>query len=87
MQWHGVKKGEAHDFYAGDISVEGPHPLLSSGGNNGTGRLRTALFTDCIEQLRGTAGKRRVKVRADTAFACGVLSGVCGSVVFARHAD
>ncbi|MDP2727638.1 MAG: hypothetical protein Q8P59_08850, partial [Dehalococcoidia bacterium] len=29
FQWHGVKKGEAHDFYAGDISVEGPHPFLS----------------------------------------------------------
>ena len=37
FQWHGVKRGEAHDFYADDIRVEGPHPFLSSGGNNGTG--------------------------------------------------
>jgi hypothetical protein len=29
FQWRGVKRGEAHDFYAGDISVEGPNPLSS----------------------------------------------------------
>ena len=56
FQWHGVKRGDAFAFYAGDIRVEGPHPLCSSGGNLGTGRLRTAMYTDSIEQLRGTAG-------------------------------
>lgn len=66
FQWHGVGWGEAHDFYAGDISVEGPHPYLSSGGNNGTGRNRFAHYWDCIVQLRGTAGKRQVKVKAET---------------------
>ncbi len=55
FQWHGVKWGEAHDFYADDIRVEGPHPFLSSGGNNGTGRNRAVLFSDSMEQLRGTA--------------------------------
>ena len=54
-------------FYAGDIRVEGPHPFCSSGGNLGNGRTRTAMYTDCIEQLRGTAGARQVKVRAETA--------------------
>ena len=66
--WHGVKRGDAFQFYAGDIRVEGPHPFCSSGGNLGTGRLRTAMYTDSIEQLRGTAGARQVKVRAETAW-------------------
>jgi Thiolase C-terminal domain-like len=37
FQWHGVKRGDAFAFYAGDIRVEGPHPFSSSGGNLGTG--------------------------------------------------
>ena len=69
FRWHGVKRGEALDFYAGDIRVEGPHPFSSSGGNLGTGRLRTAMWTDSIEQLRGTACPRQVRIRADTAVA------------------
>src|SRR5215472_1952887 len=52
FQWHGIKRGEAFAFYAGDIRVEGPHPFCSSGGNLGTGRCRTAMYTDSIEQLR-----------------------------------
>ena len=48
FQWHGVKLGEAHDFYADDIRVEGPHPFLSSGGNNGTGRNRAVLYADSM---------------------------------------
>ena len=27
FQWHGVKRGDAFAFYAGDIRVEGPHPF------------------------------------------------------------
>lgn len=71
MQWHGVKRGEAHDFYAGDIRVEGPHPLSSSGGNNGNGRTRYWMHTDCIQQLQGRAGKRQVRIKAETAFSGG----------------
>ena len=67
LQWHGVKRGEAHDFWAGDISVEGPHPFSSSGGNCGNGRTRTWLHTDCIQQLRGQAGDRQVRIKAETA--------------------
>ena len=61
FQWHGVKRGDAFAFYAGDIRVEGPHPFCSSGGNLGTGRCRTAMYTDSIEQLRGTADARQVR--------------------------
>jgi Thiolase C-terminal domain-like len=61
FEWHGVKRGDAFAFYAGDIRVEGPHPFSSSGGNLGSGRTRTAMYTDSIEQLRGTAGARQVR--------------------------
>jgi hypothetical protein len=53
FQWHGVKRGDAFAFYAGDIRVEGPHPFSSSGGNLGNGCTHTAMYTDSIEQLRG----------------------------------
>ena len=72
FQWHGVKRGESFDFYAGDIRVEGPHPFNSSGGNLGYGRTRTAMYTDIVEQLRGIAGARQVTVKAET--------GACGQV-------
>lgn len=67
--WHGVGKGEAKDFVKEDISVEGPHPIHSGGGNLGNGRTRTAMYIDSMEQLRGTAGRRQVNVKAETAIA------------------
>jgi hypothetical protein len=69
FQWHGVKQGEAKEFVKGDISVEGPHPIHSGGGNLGAGRCRTAMYIDGIEQLRGTAGRRQVNTRHETAIA------------------
>ncbi len=75
FQWHGVKEGDAKDFVKGDISVEGPHPFVSGGGNLGNGRTRTAMYIDGIEQLRGTAGKRQVKVKAETAI-CAYAPGL-----------
>jgi hypothetical protein len=69
FQWHGVKRGDAFAFYASDIRVEGPHPLCSSGGNFGNERTRTAMYTHSIEQLRGAAGERQVRARAETALA------------------
>ncbi|MDA0815886.1 MAG: hypothetical protein O2924_04895 [Chloroflexi bacterium] len=70
FQWHGLKQGDAKDFVQGDITVKGPHPLFSGGGNLGNGRTRSAMYIDGIEQLRGTAGPRQVNVRAETAI-CG----------------
>jgi hypothetical protein len=85
FQWHGVKLGEAHDFYADDIRVEGPHPFLSSGGNNGTGRNRAVLFSDSMEQLRGTAGPRQVTVRAETALAGCNTPDSCGFIMLSKY--
>ena len=87
LQWHGVKKGEAHDFYKEDIRVEGPHPFLSSGGNNGSGRTRTAIFTDCMEQLQERAGPRQVQIRHETALAGGVLPHWSGWTMFGINPD
>src|SRR5262249_13889063 len=72
-------------FYAGDIRVEGPHPFCSSGGNLGNGRTRTAMYTDSIEQLRGTAGARQVTVRAETALAAFTTPSNGGWIMFGKH--
>jgi acetyl-CoA acetyltransferase len=85
FQWHGVKRGDAFGFYAGDIRVEGPHPLCSSGGNLGTGRCRTAMYTDSIEQLRGTAGARQVRIRAETALAAFTTPSSGGWIMFGKN--
>ena len=84
FQWHGVKRGDAFAFYAGDIRAEGPHPFCSSGGNLGTGRCRTAMYTDSIEQLRGTAGARQVTVRAETALAAFTTPSSGGWIIFGK---
>ena len=82
FQWHGVKRGDAFAFYAGGIRVEGPHPFCSSGGNLGNGRTRTAMYTDSIEQLRGTAGARQW---AETALAGFTTPSSGGWIMFGKE--
>ena len=84
-QWHGVKRGDAFAFYAGDIRVEGPHPFSSGGGNLGNGRTRSAMYTDSIEQLRGTAGPRQVTVRAETALAAFTTPSSGGWIMLSKY--
>ena len=60
LGYRGIKFGEALDFYQTDISIEGPSPILPSGGNIGSGRSRFWMHTDCIQQLQGRAGARQV---------------------------
>ena len=69
----------------GDIRVEGPHPFCSSGGNLGIGRCRTAMYTDSIEQRRGTAGPRQVTVRAETALAAFTAPSSGGWIMFGKE--
>jgi hypothetical protein len=85
FQWQGVKPGDAFAFYASDIRGEGPHPFFSSGGNLGYGRTRTAMYTDSIEQLRGTAAARQVRVRAETALAAFTTPGNGGWILFGKY--
>jgi acetyl-CoA acetyltransferase len=87
LQWHGVKRGDAHDFYAGDISVEGPHPFMPSGGNNGSGRTRWWHYVDSIQQVQGRAGQRQVKVRAETSLAGGPMPMGGDWMIFAKNPD
>ena len=60
LGYRGIKNGEALDFYQTDISIEGPNPILPSGGNIGSGRSRFWMHTDCIQQLQGRAGARQL---------------------------
>jgi acetyl-CoA acetyltransferase len=60
LGYRGIKFGEALDFYQTDISIEGPNPVLPSGGNIGSGRSRFWMHTDCIQQLQGRAGARQI---------------------------
>ena len=53
LGWRGVKRGEARDFYVGDIIDEGTNSFISSGGNNGSGRTSWWIHTDSIQQLQG----------------------------------
>lgn len=60
LGYRGIKFGEALDFYQTDISIEGPNPVLPSGGNIGSGRSRFWMHTDSIQQLQRRAGARQV---------------------------
>ncbi|MSQ40833.1 MAG: hypothetical protein EXR55_04090 [Dehalococcoidia bacterium] len=80
FRWRGVNKGEAHDLYAMDITPQGPNPLNTGGGNMGTGRMRTAFFSDPIEQIQGRAGARQAK-KAEIAVTHGVLPGNAATIV------
>ena len=85
--WRGVKRGDAHAFYADDISLKGPNPLNSGGGNMGTGRMRTVFITDPMEQLQGRAGERQVAIKAETAVTIGVLPINAGALAFSTVPD
>jgi len=74
LGYRGIKFGEALDFYQTDISIEGPNPVLPSGGNIGSGRSRFWMHTDCIQQLQGRAGARQVTgVRPEIAVSGGPM--------------
>jgi acetyl-CoA acetyltransferase len=65
LRYAGIERGEALDLYQTDISIEGPNPVSPSGGNAGSGRTRTWMHTDCIQQLQGRAGARQIKKKAE----------------------
>jgi hypothetical protein len=45
------------------------------------------MYTDSIEQLRGAAGARQVKVRAETALAAFTTPSNGGWIMFGKHAS
>ena len=72
LRYRGMQPGDALDFYQTDISIEGPNPILSSGGNIGSGRSRFWMHTDCMQQIQGRAGR------------AGIDRGEAGSCRFGR---
>lgn len=71
FEFFGVKKGECLDFFQTDISINGPTPMNTGGGNLGNGRTRYWMWTDTIQQLQGRAGKRQMKIDARVGVAGG----------------
>jgi hypothetical protein len=88
-QWQKrVKSGTTQNKYISSqmrSRADVRHPFCSSGGNLGSGRTRTAMYTDSIEQLRGAAGARQVKVRAETALAAFTTPSNGGWIMFGKH--
>ena len=74
LRYRGMQPGEALDFYQKDISIEGPDPILPSGGNIGSGRSRFWMHTDCIQQIQGRAGARALTgVKSEVAVSGGPM--------------
>jgi hypothetical protein len=82
-----LRRGEAHAFYAGDISLAGPNPINSSGGNMGTGRMHTVFIIEPLEQFQGRDGPRQVSIKAEVALTIGVLPGNAASLAFSTNPD
>lgn len=62
----GIKKGEALDYFESeDFGLKSKYPISPSGGNAGSGRTRTWMHTDCIQQISGRAGERQISVPAE----------------------
>ena len=80
FRWRGVKRGEAHDFYAEDITPQGPNPFCTCGGNMGTGRMRTAYFSNAMEQIQGRAGALQAQ-KSDIVVTVGVTPGTAATIV------
>jgi hypothetical protein len=57
FQWHGVKRGDAFAFLRARYQRREPAPVLLERRQSGDRACRTAIYTDSIEQLGGTAGR------------------------------
>ena len=88
IQYRGVGRGEALDFFQGDISIEGPNPVSPSGGNCGSGRTHCWMYTDTIQQLQGRANARALTgVKAETAIAGGTMPHGIEAMVWSATPD
>jgi hypothetical protein len=63
----------------------GTAPVLLERRQSGNGRTRTAMYTDGIEQLHGTADARHIRVRAETALAAFTTPSSGGWIMFGKH--
>jgi hypothetical protein len=81
----GVKRGEGLDFYQTDISINGPNPVSPSGGNIGCGRTRWWMHSDSIQQIRGTAGARQIRIPAEVGISGGFEPWWSNFIVWSKH--
>ena len=90
LGWRGIGRGDALHFYQGDISIEGPNPVSSSGGNRGSGRTRIWMHTDSIQQLQQRAGARQVHLkngRPETAVSGGPMPQLGDFTIWGTNPD
>jgi hypothetical protein len=84
FQWHGVKPAmPSRSTQAISGSRDRTRSLRAAAIGNG--RTRTAMYTDSIEQLRGMAGARQVRVRAETALAAFTTPSSGGWITFGKQ--
>ncbi len=83
----GLKRGEALDFFQGDISIEGPNPVSPSGGNIGSGRTRFWNHTDSIQQIQGRAGARQISIPAETGISGGFMPFWSNFIIWSATPD
>jgi hypothetical protein len=69
----------------GRYQGRGTRPVLLERRQFGERAHPLAMYTDSIEQLRGTAGARQVKVRAETALAAFTTPSSGGWIMFGKH--
>ncbi len=87
LRYAGVKRGEALDFYQTDITNSGPNPVSPSGGNIGSGRTRTWMHTDSIQQIQGRAGARQITKAAEIGVSGGPMPDQGNFTVWSASPD
>jgi hypothetical protein len=78
-----LKKYQSIQHQRRQLNVIFGNGLRQLGVRNG--RTRTAMYTDSIEQLCGTAGARQVRVRAETALAAFTTPSSGGWIMFGKY--
>jgi len=87
INYAGMKEGEALDFFQGDITIEGPHPVSPSGGNIGGGRTRFWNHTDSMQQIQGRAGARQMKKKVETGISGGFMPFWSNFIIWSATPD
>lgn len=79
-------KGEAAEYVRStDLSLNGSHPLNTSGGHLSESYMQGwALFTEAVRQIRGECGARQLKKADNILYTC--AAPICSGVIFSSEA-
>jgi len=80
------RRGYALDLYQEDISINGPHPVSPSGGNNGNGRTRFWNHRDSILQVQGRSPSQ-IKKPANIGVSGSHMPHFCDSLIWSSSPD